>query len=132
MLVRQDVRVRVGLEQLNSSRHLIQLVIDGDGALVGTMTDGDVRRGLLRGLGLEATVAQFMNGNPRTARDVREAVVALAELNAQRPCVPVLDEMRRPVALVVRTGGDEASCRRLRELRAVSTRPLRSRFLVQV
>lgn len=39
----------------------IALVVDGEGRLVATVTDGDVRRAILRGLALEAPVAEVSN-----------------------------------------------------------------------
>lgn len=45
----------------------IALVVDAQGRLKGTITDGDIRRGLLRGLGLDATAAEVMKENPIVA-----------------------------------------------------------------
>lgn len=44
----------------------IALVVDGDGRLEGTITDGDARRALLRTGSLETPAADAMNGNPIT------------------------------------------------------------------
>lgn len=46
----------------------IALVADDNNVLLGTVTDGDVRRGLLRGLTLEANVTEVMNTKPHVAR----------------------------------------------------------------
>jgi len=42
-------------------------VVERDGKIVGTVTDGDVRRALLGGVGLDATVDLVMNRTPITA-----------------------------------------------------------------
>jgi dTDP-glucose pyrophosphorylase/predicted transcriptional regulator len=42
-------------------------VVERDGWIVGTVTDGDVRRGLLNGVSLDAPVEQVMNRTPITA-----------------------------------------------------------------
>jgi|SRR5665213_986304 len=42
-------------------------VVERDGKIVGTVTDGDVRRALLSGVGLDASVARVMNRNPIVA-----------------------------------------------------------------
>jgi len=39
-------------------------VVERDGKIVGTVTDGDVRRALLSGVGLDASVDQVMNRTP--------------------------------------------------------------------
>jgi len=44
----------------------IALVTDGNEKLVGTVTDGDVRRALLKGLTLSEPVHKIMNKNPNT------------------------------------------------------------------
>ncbi|KJC56276.1 alcohol dehydrogenase [Bradyrhizobium sp. LTSPM299] len=47
--------------------HLQLAVVERDGKIVGTVTDGDVRRGLLGGIGLDASVDHVMNRTPITA-----------------------------------------------------------------
>ncbi|MFK0278785.1 nucleotidyltransferase family protein [Ensifer sp. NPDC090286] len=44
----------------------IILVVDAERRLVGTVTDGDVRRALLRGIGMDAPVSQILNDHPVT------------------------------------------------------------------
>jgi len=44
----------------------IALVIDAAGKLIGTVTDGDVRRAMLRGAPMATPVSGIMNGNPLT------------------------------------------------------------------
>ncbi len=45
----------------------IALVVDESGRLLGTVTDGDIRRGLIRGISLETSIDVLMNKNPVTA-----------------------------------------------------------------
>lgn len=49
------------------SRRRIAVVVAGDGCLLGTLTDGDIRRHLLAGGNLEAPVSKAMNTSPLTA-----------------------------------------------------------------
>src|SRR5882757_3344003 len=42
-------------------------IVERDGKIVGTVTDGDVRRALLSGVGLDASVELVMNRTPITA-----------------------------------------------------------------
>ncbi|MGT2434898.1 CBS domain-containing protein [Bradyrhizobium betae] len=42
-------------------------IVERDGKIVGTVTDGDVRRALLGGTGLDASVSLVMNRTPITA-----------------------------------------------------------------
>jgi dTDP-glucose pyrophosphorylase/predicted transcriptional regulator len=45
----------------------VALVLDEHDRLLGVVTDGDVRRGILRGVVLEAPVSHIMNPNPKVA-----------------------------------------------------------------
>lgn len=78
----------------------IALVVDGDGRLLATVTDGDVRRGLLRGVSLEAPVGEIMHLDPATARseDGRDAALRLMQQLSIHQ-VPVLDTQGRVVDL---------------------------------
>jgi hypothetical protein len=53
--------VKVALSMLNEIPESLTLfVLNDNKQLVGTLTDGDVRRGLLRGLTLQSSVSEFM------------------------------------------------------------------------
>jgi dTDP-glucose pyrophosphorylase len=70
----------------------IALVVDESGRLRGTVTDGDVRRGILRGVKLDDAVDQVMNANPRTVPPnmPRQAVLkVMADLGIHQ--LPVVD-----------------------------------------
>ena len=52
-------------QNLSESALRIALVVDqAQNRLLGTLSDGDIRRGLLRGLSLASTVAEVMNPSP--------------------------------------------------------------------
>ncbi|NLI79970.1 MAG: NTP transferase domain-containing protein [Candidatus Riflebacteria bacterium] len=55
------------LRAIDTAALEIALVIDPDRKLLGTVTDGDIRRGILRGVPLEGAVGQLMNRKPLTA-----------------------------------------------------------------
>ena len=52
------------METINSTDARIALVVDASGKLLGSVTDGDIRRNLLAGLTLESPVASAMHTNP--------------------------------------------------------------------
>lgn len=70
----------------------IALVADSAGKLVGTVTDGDVRRGMLKGVSLDHPVSTIMNSRPVSVPATEDRLVALA-LMKQRQLrqVPVVD-----------------------------------------
>ena len=51
------------IEAINKTNAYIALIVDNEMRLVGTITDGDIRRGLLNGKALDSNVREFMNKN---------------------------------------------------------------------
>ncbi len=81
----------------------ICLVVDGDGRLLGTVTDGDVRRGILRSLPLDAPVTEVMKRDPLSGHlaDGRERLLEIMLPRDVRQ-LPILDAHDRVVDLVLR------------------------------
>ena len=68
------------------------LVVDSDEILLGVITDGDVRRGLLDGLSLESPVNLIMNFKPVVARQDDELIHILELMKLYSiDHIPVLD-----------------------------------------
>jgi dTDP-glucose pyrophosphorylase len=63
--VQADRPVSDAVACIEASGGEIALVVDSRGRLIGTVTDGDVRRGILSGILLDAPVSQVMNGAPK-------------------------------------------------------------------
>lgn len=78
----------------------IALVVDADRRLIGTVTDGDIRRGILRGIGLDQSVTKVMNPKPLTVPPTlgKEAILRLMR-EREIHHIPVVDENRKVVGL---------------------------------
>ena len=63
-LLSKDNTIREALECINKVAIKIGLVATEDFELLGVVTDGDIRRGLLKGLTLNDTVENVMNNTP--------------------------------------------------------------------
>lgn len=116
----------------------IGLVVDRQRRLLGTVTDGDIRRGLLRGLTTDAPVSEIMNTTPRVFRFGEPQGDVLAFMRRERvQHVPVVDFAGRVVDLltidlllqpqpqdmpVILMAGGEG--RRLRPLTASTPKPM--------
>jgi len=59
-----NATVRDALEIIDSEALRIALVVDDKMALLGVITDGDIRRGILAGCSLDENVGFLMNSNP--------------------------------------------------------------------
>lgn len=80
-------------------------VVDEQGHLVGILTDGDIRRGLEKGLDfLDKPVMQLMTNSPRTITKDKLAAQALniMEKNKPRPItvLPVVDGQRKAIGMI--------------------------------
>ena len=91
-----DSTVHEALQHIEKGGLQIALVVDADQRLVGTLTDGDVRRFILQGKGLGKPVRDAMNASPRTlpvgaARYEAERMMTQYGINQ----VPLLDSAGR-------------------------------------
>lgn len=66
-LVTTDASLEHAIDVLDKAALRIALIVDDDDKLQGTLTDGDVRRALLKHLPLDTPVRQVMNPKPKTA-----------------------------------------------------------------
>ena len=91
-LLRPDQSIREGLEVLDAGSLRIALIVDEGMALLGVLTDGDVRRALLRDFKMDDPVRAVMTTSPTTAdhQTTRKEIVELME-RKQLLVVPLLD-----------------------------------------
>jgi NDP-sugar pyrophosphorylase family protein len=80
---------------------LFQIVATADGRVVGALTDGDVRRGLLRNVGLDEPVTRIMNARPTVAAEA-DYERFLARLPDLAGFLPLVDAQGRLKAVLVR------------------------------
>jgi dTDP-glucose pyrophosphorylase len=110
MLVNEEVRrflvadhhtIRQAMEQLERTEEKIVFVVDEAARLVGSLTDGDIRRWILSDGDLKATVLQACNQKPYTVEEVFHAEQLRAEmLEHNLSCVPVVSTAREIKRLI--------------------------------
>ena len=85
--------IRKTIEVIDTSGTQIALIVDTEGKLLGTVTDGDIRRGILKGISMDASVKHIMQCNPLTASidDSREKILALMKNHLVHQ-IPIVDE----------------------------------------
>lgn len=129
--------IRVALERLNHlAKDAIIFIVNTNDQLLGALTDGDIRRGLLNGYTLENTVDCIIQSNPRFLRKGESDIAKVIEyrqnnyriipiLNHQNQVVSILNfrEIRSylPIDVVVMAGGRGE---RLRPLTDLTPKPL--------
>ncbi|MBN3575775.1 nucleotidyltransferase family protein [Vibrio neptunius] len=81
VLIKPQNTIRDALEIINTESLRVALVVDEQQTLLGVVTDGDIRRGILDNLALTESVEKVMNTQPTTAlrETSREDLIALMD-----------------------------------------------------
>lgn len=92
ILIGPDMQIQRAIEIIDIGSQQIALVVDADRKLLGTVTDGDIRRGLIRGVSLSRPVDQIMNSRPITIPEIKdhESILNIMRVNKLRH-LPVVD-----------------------------------------
>src|SRR5262245_33973398 len=99
-LLPADATLQQAIRSLDESGLQIALLIAPDSSFVGTITDGDIRRGLLRGLTLSSAVTAIVKRDPLVVPPEmsRDTVLQLMRANSFS-AIPIVDASRRVVGL---------------------------------
>lgn len=125
------------MEHFNDmGKDLTLFIVDDEAAVLGTLTDGDIRRGLIKGLKISDPVDAFMNKNFRYLPEESFTLDAVRRYRQQGiSLLPILDAKFKikklinfhiqqtvlPVDAVIMAGGEGA---RLRPLTVATPKPL--------
>ena len=73
--------IREALQVIDSEALRGAVIVDGDNRLLGVVSDGDIRRGILSGVSLDSPVANVMNTNPiiTTKNASKQEIIELME-----------------------------------------------------
>jgi dTDP-glucose pyrophosphorylase len=101
-LVSPDATLKETIRRIDEGSLQIALVVDESQRLLGTVTDGDVRRGLLRGVSLDDPALAIMNRRPTVAApdQSRDVILALMKGGLLHH-VPLVDAQGRVVGMEV-------------------------------
>lgn len=129
--------IKEALQKLNTlAIDSILFVVDEEEKLLGSLTDGDVRRGFLRGLNFENQVIDFIQPEPKFITKGNYSISTIIEYRHKNfRIVPVLDSERRiinvinfriqksylPIDVVIMAGGRGE---RLKPLTDITPKPL--------
>ncbi len=92
-LVQLDTPIKNCLQKLNKlAADAILFVIDNNKRLVGSLTDGDVRRGILNGFSLDDEVRMFIQSNPKSIQRGNYNIHDIIDFrNEGYKIIPVID-----------------------------------------
>ena len=100
-LIGRATTVLQAMRQLEDTAQKILFVIDDGGVLVGSLTDGDIRRWILAGGKLDDPIDNVCCGEPsRVGEGYDLATVLQLMIEQEIGCVPVVDDEDRVVDLL--------------------------------
>lgn len=100
-LVRSDASIRDAMEAINRGSAGIAIIVDGEERLLGTITDGDIRRAILKGMNLSEPASSIMRADPVTVSpDADTQHLRRIFIERSLKHIPVVDSQNRFIELV--------------------------------
>jgi dTDP-glucose pyrophosphorylase len=101
-LILSGSKVKEALLLLNElSQDAILFVVDKDDKLIGALTDGDVRRGLIKGFTIDSYIDEIIQDNPRYITKGENNLRKIIEYReGDFRIVPIVDEKHRVVNVI--------------------------------
>ena len=101
-LILSGSKVKDALLMLNDlSQDAILFVVDHDDKLLGALTDGDVRRGLLKGFTIDSVINEIIQDNPRYITKGENNLNKIIEYReGDFRIIPIVDENHRVVNVI--------------------------------
>jgi len=101
-LIQSGTSIRDAIAVVDSGSAQICLVVDKQNRLLGTLTDGDIRRAILRSISFERPVSEILNADPYTTSvddDKRDMLRIMRSNDIHQ--LPVVDQNNSVVGLVL-------------------------------
>ena len=95
--------IKYALEKINGfgiDSPLVLFVINSEGAIVGTLTDGDIRRGLVKGVSTEECIVKVMKKDFRYFSNLNDYEKFNEYKNLDLKIVPLVDENQKLMDLI--------------------------------
>jgi len=92
VLISPDTTIMRAIKIIDQGSLQIALVVDASNKLVGTVSDGDIRRAILKGILFDRPVSEIMFSEPTVAscHESREAILAIMKAKKLRQ-IPLVD-----------------------------------------
>ena len=96
----KNASIEEALKVIGDGAMQIALIVDKSDKLIGTLTDGDIRRGLLKGLDLKSSIKSIIFNTPTIAKesDTKEMILKLA-ISKKLNQIPIIDESGKVIGI---------------------------------
>jgi len=100
--INQNVTIKKALKVISHGNIKIAIVVDKKDKLIGTITDGDIRRGFLKGLDINSSIKSIFNNKPITGKknDSEEKLLNIA-LSKEVNQIPIVDNKKRLIRIYI-------------------------------
>ncbi|MBI9033199.1 MAG: nucleotidyltransferase family protein [Bacteroidales bacterium] len=100
-IIQPSYSIKRTIEELDLAASKVLFVVDDQEYLIGAVSDGDIRRAILKGISLEKPVCEIMNENPISFyEDYSLETVKETLLQHKIEAVPIVDKRNRVVEIL--------------------------------
>ena len=101
VLIQSDITIKDALKQMDIAAEKILIVAGKNNILQGVITDGDIRRWILKDGALDEIVGKIMNDSPIYVEEQYDITnVKKIMLEEKIECIPVIDKNRKVVSAI--------------------------------
>lgn len=92
VILKANDTLNMAIKTIQKGGLRVALIVDDSGKLIGTITDGDIRRSLIKRIALDSAVSEVMNHNPTTALETDTSESIMLKMREKDLLhVPILD-----------------------------------------
>lgn len=100
VLMRPNLTIRDAIKILDNTALKIVIVVDGSEKLLGSISDGDIRRGLLKGLSIDSAIDSIIHRNTLVVPAKMDIKIVLQLMLSNKIYqIPIVDEKQQVVGL---------------------------------
>lgn len=101
-IIQNGVSVRQVLSKLDKlAADAILFLVDDNQSLIGSLTDGDVRRGLIKGLELKDSINKFVVGSPKYLKKCQFNLAQIQDWRSKNyKVIPVLNKQNQIIDII--------------------------------
>lgn len=102
-VARESISILEALQKIDRNRKGFLIVVDGGGRVIGTLTDGDIRRAFIAGMSVESTIAAALKKTYKclTASEGISKAIELFKNEAIK-FLPILDDEGRLANIITK------------------------------
>ena len=102
LTINEDATIKEALKAISKGKIKITIVVDAKGKLIGTLSDGDIRRGFLKRLNIDSSVKSLINRKPLIEKkgDNRVKILKIA-ISRKINEIPVVDKKGKVIEIIL-------------------------------